>query len=99
MDGSLALVALEPRLHWRRLTRRGHCEPETWGLDAAFPAAFLALLAPHVRERPGQVAALLGAGIAIALTPIAPAGVPLLVASLAVVPGWLVGRREGLATR
>ena len=74
-------------------------EPETWGLDAAFPAAFLALLAPHVRERPGQVAALLGAGIAIALTPIAPAGVPLLVASLAVVPGWLVGRREGLATR
>ncbi|MEO0495730.1 MAG: AzlC family ABC transporter permease, partial [Actinomycetota bacterium] len=30
-------------------------EPETWGLDAAFPAAFVALLAPHVRARPGQV--------------------------------------------
>lgn len=69
-------------------------EPETWGLDAAFPAAFVALLAPHVRTRPGQVAALLGAALAIAFTPIAPAGVPLLVAALAVVPGWLVARKQ-----
>ena len=68
-------------------------EPETWGLDAAFPAGFIALLAPHVRERPGQVAALLGAAIAVALTPIAPAGVPLLVAAVAVIPGWLTRRR------
>ena len=68
-------------------------EPETWGLDAAFPAGFIALLAPHVRERPGQVAAFFGAATAIALTPIAPAGVPLLVASLAVVPGWWTRRR------
>ena len=69
-------------------------EPETWGLDAAFPAAFVALLAPHVRTRPGQVAALLGAALAVAFTPIAPAGVPLLVAALAVVPGWLVARKQ-----
>ncbi|MEM8707663.1 MAG: AzlC family ABC transporter permease [Actinomycetota bacterium] len=69
-------------------------EPETWGLDAAFPAAFVALLAPHVRTRPGQVAALVGAALAIAVTPIAPAGVPLLVAALAVLPGWFVARRE-----
>lgn len=68
-------------------------EPETWGLDAAFPAAFLALLAPHVRSRPGQVAAMVGAALAIAFTPITPAGVPLLVAALAVVPGWLVARK------
>ena len=39
-------------------------EPETWGLDAAFPAPFLRCW-HHVRERPGQVAALLGAGIAV----------------------------------
>lgn len=71
--------------------------PETWGLDAAFPAAFVALLAPHVRKRPGQVAAVVGAALAIAFTPIAPAGVPLLVAVLAVIPGWLVGRREAAA--
>lgn len=69
-------------------------EPETWGLDAAFPAAFVALLAPHVRTRPGQVAAMLGAALAVAFTPIAPAGVPLLVAALAVVPGWLIARRQ-----
>ena len=68
-------------------------EPEAWGLDAAFPAAFVALLAPHLRHRPGQVAAFLGAALAIAATPIAPAGVPLLVAALAVVPGWIVRRR------
>ena len=73
-------------------------EPETWGLDAAFPAGFIALLAPHVRERPGQVAALLGAAIAVALIPIAPAGVPLLVAAVAVVPGWLVRRRQEATT-
>ena len=72
-------------------------EPETWGLDAAFPAAFIALLAPHVRRRPGQVAAVAGAAIAVALTPIAPAGVPLLAASIAIVPAWLVRRREASA--
>jgi 4-azaleucine resistance transporter AzlC len=69
-------------------------EPETWGLDAAFPAAFVALLAPHVRSAPGRVAALLGAGLAIATVPIAPAGVPLLVAALAVGPAlwWKIHR-------
>lgn len=61
-------------------------EPETWGLDAAFPAAFISLLAPHVRSAPGRVAAILGAGLAIAMVPISPAGVPLLVAALAVGP-------------
>ena len=68
-------------------------EPEIWGLDAAFPAAFVALLAPHVRTRAGRVAALGGGALAIAAVPITPAGVPVLVASLAVIPGWLVHRR------
>lgn len=70
-------------------------EPEAWGLDAAFPAAFVALLAPQLRHRPGRVAAFGGAALAVAATPIAPAGVPLLVAALAVIPGWLVRRRGG----
>ena len=69
-------------------------EPEVWGLDAAFPAAFVALLAPHLRHQPGRVAALGGAAFAVATTPITPAGVPLLVAALAVIPGWLVHRRN-----
>lgn len=68
-------------------------EPETWGLDAAFPAAFIALLVPHLRTSPGRVAAVLGAAFAIATVPIAPAGVPLLVAATAVVPAFVYSRR------
>lgn len=68
-------------------------EPETYGLDAAFPAAFIALLVPHLRSRPGRVAALGGGVLAIAAVPISPAGVPLLIAAFGVVPGWIVGRR------
>jgi 4-azaleucine resistance transporter AzlC len=71
-------------------------DPETWGLDAAFPASFVALLAPHVRRRPGQVAAFGGAVLAAATVPVTPAGVPLLVAAIAVVPGAVVrSRAEG----
>ena len=70
-------------------------EPEVWGLDAAFPAAFLALLVPHLRTAPGRLAALLGAALAVVTVPIAPAGVPLLVAALAVVPAFAYARRLG----
>lgn len=69
-------------------------DPAAWGLDVAFPAGFVALLAPHVKAAPGWVAAFAGAATAIATTPILPAGVPLLLAALAIVPGWLVGRRS-----
>lgn len=72
-------------------------EPETWGLDAAFPAAFVALLVPHLRNAPGRVAAAFGAALAVAFVPITPAGVPLLVAASAVVPGYLTARRGGRA--
>ena len=47
-------------------------DPATLGLDAAFPALFLALLAPLVGSRVALAAALLGAGIALALTPLTP---------------------------
>ncbi len=69
-------------------------DPETWGLDAAFPAGFIALLAPHLRTRPGLVAALVGGAIALVTVPLLPAGAPILVASVAVIPGFLVQRRE-----
>jgi predicted branched-subunit amino acid permease len=69
-------------------------DPDRWGLDAAFPAAFLALLAPQVRERPGQVAAAVAAALTIVATPITPNGVPILVAALAVIPAMIVGRRS-----
>jgi 4-azaleucine resistance transporter AzlC len=56
-------------------------DPDAIGLDAAFPALFLALLWPYVKEREGQVAAFLGALVAFALIPVAPPGVPLVAAS------------------
>jgi 4-azaleucine resistance transporter AzlC len=62
-------------------------DPDRLGLDAAFPALFLGLLAPQIRERVPRIAALLGAGIGLALTPFTPAGVPIVAASLACLPG------------
>jgi|TARA_B100001146_G_scaffold53779_1_gene47102 predicted branched-subunit amino acid permease len=65
-------------------------DPGAWGLDAAFPAAFVALIVPHVRTRPGQVSAVLGAAIAVVAVPFTPAGAPMLIAALAVGPGlWI----------
>jgi 4-azaleucine resistance transporter AzlC len=56
-----------------------------WGLDAAFPAAFVAMLLPQLRSRRGQLAAALGAVVAVAAIPLTPDGVPLLGAALAAV--------------
>jgi 4-azaleucine resistance transporter AzlC len=62
-------------------------DPETLGLDAAFPALFLALLAGQVRGRRGVVVALLGAGIAVSLVPFVPVGLPIVAASVACLLG------------
>lgn len=64
-------------------------DPEALGLDAAFPAGFVALVLPHLRSRRGRVAAAGGALTALALVPLAPAGVPIVAAALAVVPAVL----------
>jgi len=62
-------------------------DPKTLGLDAAFPALFLALLLLQLRNRRTIVAAILGGAIALALTPVAPAGVPIIAASAACLIG------------
>ncbi|HEX8083421.1 MAG TPA: AzlC family ABC transporter permease [Solirubrobacteraceae bacterium] len=67
-------------------------DPRAFGLDAMFPAAFLALLAPQLRRPGAPVAALAGAVIALALVPFAPAGVPVIAALAGVVPGLLLAR-------
>jgi 4-azaleucine resistance transporter AzlC len=64
-------------------------DPATLGLDAAFPALFLALLVPLVRSRRAVAAALAGAGIALLLTPFTPAGVPVIAATCGVLFGLL----------
>jgi 4-azaleucine resistance transporter AzlC len=65
-------------------------DPKTLGLDAAFPALFLALLIPQLRSR-RVAAAVLGGAIALALIPVTPAGVPIIAASAACLIG--VGRK------
>jgi 4-azaleucine resistance transporter AzlC len=62
-------------------------DPATLGLDAAFPALFLALLIPQLRARESRAAALAGAAIALALTPFTPPGVPIICASAACLMG------------
>jgi 4-azaleucine resistance transporter AzlC len=54
--------------------------PEDLGLDAIFPAFFLALLVNELRHGVSVGAALIGAGLALALTPVAPPGIPVLAA-------------------
>ena len=63
-------------------------DPADLGLDAAFPALFLALLVPQVRTRRALAAAVLGATIALALLPFTPAGVPIVAAAAACLIGW-----------
>ncbi len=63
-------------------------DPARLGLDAAFPALFLALLCRTSTVRRRARPPLLGAAIALALTPFAPAGVPIIAAGLACLVGW-----------
>ena len=66
--------------------------PRALGLDAMFPAAFLALLAPQLRRPGATTAAIAGAMAAFALLPFAPVGVPVIAAVAGVIPGVLVAR-------
>ena len=62
-------------------------DPERLGLDAAFPALFLALLAPQLTSRQPRLAAVFGAVIAAALIPVAPPGVPIIAGAMACLLG------------
>jgi 4-azaleucine resistance transporter AzlC len=65
-------------------------DPADLGLDAIFPAFFLGLLANELRGALSVGAALIGAAVALALTPFTPAGVPVLAACA----GALLGLRR-----
>jgi predicted branched-subunit amino acid permease len=74
-------------------------DPERWGLDVLFPVFYLSLLMPelglrrpdrepgHRTDRRPLAAAVLAAFITVALTPLAPPGVPVLAAALAAALG------------
>lgn len=65
-------------------------DPEAFGLDAAFLASFVALLGPLVRDAPARAAAIAGAVIALLTVPFTPAGAPILLSALGVVPALLM---------
>jgi 4-azaleucine resistance transporter AzlC len=62
-------------------------DPKTFGLDAAFPAAYVAMVWPLLRDRRGRLVAACGALICLALIPFVPVGIPILCAALAVLIG------------
>ncbi|MFK8907492.1 AzlC family ABC transporter permease [Streptomyces sp. YS-3] len=71
-------------------------DTDAWGLDAASPAVFLALLAPMLTTATERITAGLAVLLALGFLPVLPAGAPVLVAALAA-PVVLVlkGRADG----
>ena len=77
VGGTLAGVLLGPVLG----------DPRRLGLDAAFPACFVALMWPMLRGPHAVRCAIAGAIVALALAPFTPPGIPL--AGAAIVGLWL----------
>ncbi|MFE5218094.1 AzlC family ABC transporter permease [Streptomyces sp. NPDC056626] len=75
-------------------------DTRAWGLDAAGPAVFLALLAPMLKTTTERAVAGLAVLLGLVLLPVLPAGVPVLVAALAApVTLFVEGRRGGPGRR
>jgi len=72
-------------------------DPRTLGLDAAAPAAFLALVAPQLNAREPRAIAAAASLAALVAVPLVPAGVPVLIA--AAVAGALGSRPRGATPR
>jgi predicted branched-subunit amino acid permease len=69
-----------------------------FGLDAAAAAAFVALIWSRLDTRSARLVALVAIVLAVALTPVLPAGIPVLVAGLsAVLIGWFGPKAARLA--
>jgi predicted branched-subunit amino acid permease len=61
--------------------------PDRLGLDAIFPAFYLALLIGELRTSRAVTAAALGTAVALVLIPFAPGGLPVIAASVAALVG------------
>lgn len=69
-------------------------DTEAFGIDAAFPAALLALVLPALRDRDVRLAGLVGAGVAVGTTPFLPPGVPVMLALVGLVTALPPRARE-----
>jgi predicted branched-subunit amino acid permease len=74
------------------LAGKGIPDPEKLGLDALFPAFFLVLVWTELGDRAARVTAAVATLIAFVLIPIAPPGIPVVAATLAVLAGRAVQR-------
>ena len=70
-------------------------DPLDFGLDAASPAVYLALLWPALKAARARGVALAGAAVALALVPLVPAGVPVVTAAGVAIIAGLLPRRPG----
>ncbi|MEY3133370.1 MAG: hypothetical protein RIT49_28 [Actinomycetota bacterium] len=64
-------------------------DPAVWGLDAAVPAAFCGLVWPRLKDKKQFLISALAIILALSLTPISAAGVPIIATVLlAIIFGW-----------
>jgi predicted branched-subunit amino acid permease len=74
-------------------------DPTTYGIDAAYPALFLALLAPELRRDPlARWAGSIGIVVVLASYPFLPQGLPIVAAAIGALVG-LVGPRDAIPER
>ena len=81
---------LEHGLGGRSEARPGHGTPDQWGLDAALPAVFVALLATQLDTAASRTAALGAAVVALGAVPVTSPGIPIRLAVVALAPAALV---------
>lgn len=72
-------------------------DPGAWGLDGAAAAAFLALLWPRLASRDAAALAVAAAFTALLLTPVLPAGLPVISAALVALVAALLPRSRKVA--
>jgi 4-azaleucine resistance transporter AzlC len=72
-------------------------DPADYGLDAMFPALFLALLVGQVDGARTRASALAGGAIALALTPVLPPGLPIVAATFGAVIAMTVRHGPAVA--
>lgn len=73
-------------------------DPKKYGLDAAAAAAFVALLWPRLKGRDPLATAAIAVVLTVAVAPVTPAGIPVLVAALAAVAVGLFRLRREVRT-
>jgi predicted branched-subunit amino acid permease len=65
----------------------GSIDPQTYGLDVGFTAAYITMLVPHLRTKNGRIAAVSGGLLSVVLAPFLPVGLPILASGLAIFIG------------